>query len=285
GLAFGMSSVSGNTIAVDIMPPSRQGEGIDYFGMATSVAMALGPFVGLGLYGQVSFQVIFLCAFAAALLGWLTILWIKPFQKPKLSSNGPSKRTLHDFILTHAILCAIPFLFLGFAYGALFNYIGVYSEQTSAVKSVGGIFFLVFAAGILAARFVSGKALNKGRVIPVIYLGSLILALTFALFALEMNRALFLGIALLAGIGYGFIMPAFQEMFINLAADDHRGVANATYFTFWDLGIGIGIAVAGTLIQKFNFLWLFLLYAGLIGVGLVIFRVYSSGYYQKHKLK
>ncbi|MCC8036171.1 MAG: MFS transporter, partial [Rikenellaceae bacterium] len=274
GFAFGMSSVSGNTIAVDIMPRTRQGEGIGFFGMATSVAMALGPFVGLGLYGKVSFKVIFLCAFAAALAGLITIMLIKPVQKPGTETAGKKKKTVNDFILTNALLCAIPFLFLGFAYGALSNYIGVYSEQTAAVKSVGGIFFLIFAAGILAARFVSGKALNKGHVVPVIYIGSILLLATFVLFAIDMNKFIFLTIAVLAGIGYGFIMPAFQEMFINLATDDHRGVANATYFTFWDLGIGIGIAVAGFLIQKFGFLRLFLLCAGLIGLGIIIFRLY-----------
>ncbi len=285
GFAFGMSSVSGNTIAVDIMPRSRQGEGIGYFGMATSIAMALGPFVGLGLYGKVSFTVIFMCAFGAAVLGLVTIILIKPVKKPDVPATGKHKRTVNDFILTNAILCAIPFLFLGFAYGALSNYIGVYSEQTAAVKSVGGIFFLIFAAGILAARFVSGKALNKGHVVPVIYIGSIILLATFAMFSLEMTKTIFLTIAVLAGVGYGFIMPAFQEMFINLATDDHRGVANATYFTFWDLGIGIGIALAGYLIQRFGFLKLFLLCAALIGLGLIVFRIYSSGYYKKHKLK
>lgn len=285
GLAFGMSSVSGNTIAVDIMPRSRQGEGIGFFGMATSVAMALGPFAGLGLYGKFSFKVIFLCAFAAALFGLLTIILIKPVKKPEAASTEMKKKTIDDFILTNALLCAIPFLFLGFAYGALSNYIGVYSEQTAAVTSVGGTFFLIFAAGILAARFVSGKALNRGHVVPVIYIGSSILLVTFFLFALPMNKLLFLAIALFAGTGYGFIMPAFQEMFINLATDDHRGVANATYFTFWDLGIGIGIAIAGYLIQKLGFLWLFLLCAGLIGLGIVVFRLYSSSYYKRHKLK
>lgn len=70
GFAFGMSSVSGNTLAVDIMPSARQGEGIGYFGMATSVAMALGPFLGLWLYGKFSFQIIFIWALATSLIGF-----------------------------------------------------------------------------------------------------------------------------------------------------------------------------------------------------------------------
>lgn len=82
---------------------------------------------------------------------------------------------------------------------------------------------MVFAAGILLARFLSGKALNRGKIIPVIYTGSIIVIIGLSLFLLKMSAGLFLAIGLILGLGYGFINPAFQNMFINLATVEHRG--------------------------------------------------------------
>ena len=40
GLAFGAVSVGGNTVVVDIMPSSRRGEGIGYYGLSNNVAFS-----------------------------------------------------------------------------------------------------------------------------------------------------------------------------------------------------------------------------------------------------
>ena len=43
GFSFGMVTVSGNTIVIDIMPSSRRGEGLGYYGLANNIAMSIGP--------------------------------------------------------------------------------------------------------------------------------------------------------------------------------------------------------------------------------------------------
>ena len=50
GIAFGTVTVSGNTVVIDIMPSSRRGEGIGYYGLMNNIAMAIGPMVGLFLH-------------------------------------------------------------------------------------------------------------------------------------------------------------------------------------------------------------------------------------------
>lgn len=47
GFAFGMVTVAGNTILIDILPSSRRGEGIGYYGLANNIAMSFGPMIGL----------------------------------------------------------------------------------------------------------------------------------------------------------------------------------------------------------------------------------------------
>ena len=57
GFAFGMVSVAGNTIVIDILPSSRRGEGLGYYGLKWGTIMAaccviVFPLLLLFLIGQ-----------------------------------------------------------------------------------------------------------------------------------------------------------------------------------------------------------------------------------------
>ena len=50
----------------------------------------------------------------------------------------------------------------------------------------------------------------------------------------------FLGAGMLIGLGYGTLIPSFQTIAISAAPNHRRGSATATYFSFFDSGIGFG---------------------------------------------
>ena len=47
GLAFGMVTVAGNTIVIDISPSSRRGEASGYYGLMNNMATSVAPMVGV----------------------------------------------------------------------------------------------------------------------------------------------------------------------------------------------------------------------------------------------
>ncbi len=47
GFAYGITSTATSTIVAAIIPMSRRGEGINYYGLSTSLAAAVGPFLGI----------------------------------------------------------------------------------------------------------------------------------------------------------------------------------------------------------------------------------------------
>lgn len=49
GIGFGMASTAFPTMASDVIPIRRMGEGMGYFGLSTSLAMSAGPLIGLSL--------------------------------------------------------------------------------------------------------------------------------------------------------------------------------------------------------------------------------------------
>ena len=60
GLTFGLVTTAGNSLIVDIMPASRRGEGLGYFGVANNLAMAIGPMISLFLHDYYNYDVIFI---------------------------------------------------------------------------------------------------------------------------------------------------------------------------------------------------------------------------------
>lgn len=284
GFAFGVSTVSGSTVAVDIVTSERRGEAIGYFGMAANIAMAIGPVAGIWIQKNHSFDALFLSAFAASLIGFFTIMMIKPIRKEHPAPGTKQAVSLDRFILIRALPCVALLFVAGIGYGSVLNYVGLYSETASFVSSAG-IFFIITSVGIVLARVMSAKAINNGRIIEMIYAGSIALIISFLLFVICRDAVVLYIIAFLFGIGFGYMSPAFQTMMINLAEHNQRGTANATYFTFWDLGIGLGTAIGGTIIEKLNFQWLYGICAGLLIFGLAYFAIVSASYFRKKKLR
>ena len=173
GFAFGLTSVGGNTL-------EHRGEGIGYYGVANNIAMAVGPMTGLFVYEHFSFNVIFMGCMGCSLLAALFASRIQTKVRP------PVKRppiSLDRFILIKGLLAGISFTLLAFAYGQISNYIALYAKEMGLTIS-SGLFFTVYAVGLIASRLFAGKMVDKGKVTQTIALGLGIVVL--AMFGLGM---------------------------------------------------------------------------------------------------
>ncbi|MEG1553446.1 MAG: MFS transporter [Rikenellaceae bacterium] len=282
GLAFGMNSVSGNTLAVDIMPSERRGEGIGYFGMSSNIAMALGPMVGLFLYNSSTFSVIFIATLTSSLIGLFVASQIR--APKRLIPHTKEVVSLDRFILIKGLPQAFVLVVMAFGYGIICNYIGLYSDKMG-FGGAAGFFFTLLALGLVGARLLSANLINKGLMTKLVYLGSMFLFLGYLCFVVSGSLVSFYLSALLLGLGFGYFSPTMQTMFINLAPHDRRGTANSTYLTSWDLGIGTGILTGGGLIEQYGFTVVFSICVFSVVVGL-LFSVFVAGpYFQKNKLR
>lgn len=59
GLGIGMYSTAASSLISDSVPYHRRGEGLGYFLLATSLAMAVGPIVGVGIVESLSYGALF----------------------------------------------------------------------------------------------------------------------------------------------------------------------------------------------------------------------------------
>src|SRR5690606_37372087 len=100
GGSVGLSSVAGNTIAIDVVSPKRRGEGIGFYGLTLSLAMTLAPLLAVPVYNAFGFHTLIVICLLAALLGVIAVYNIKHVQKEKVSRPPFS---LDRFILIQAI--------------------------------------------------------------------------------------------------------------------------------------------------------------------------------------
>lgn len=291
GLAFGLVTVSGSTIAIDIMPSSRRGEGIGYFGLTGNIAMSIGPMCGLFMHDHGhSFVVIFASALVSCLLGFILASLVRTRPKPKVEKQVIS---LDRFFLLKGVNGSISLLLLAVPYGITTSYIAMYFLQMG-ISGNGGLYFTLMALGMAVTRLFSGKRVDKGFVTETIKVGLWPALACFALLAADgyvadvdkgAATALFYTAAVLHGIGFGIIFPAYNSLFINLGRNNQRGTANSTYLTSWDVGIGIGVFSGGYIAEYFSFEVTYMFGCMLVLIAIAFFYLRVTPHYKKYKLR
>ena len=290
GLAFGLTSVGGNTLVIDVVPSQHRGEGIGYFGVANNIAMAVGPMTGLFVYEHFSYNVIFMGCMACSLLAALFASRIQTKVRPSVKRPPIS---LDRFILVRGLLAGVSFMLLAFAYGQISNYIALYAKEMGLTIS-SGLFFTVYAVGLIVSRLFSGKMVDKGKVTQTIALGLGITVLALLglgmchhlnAFGTSYTAVAFLFIAMCCGLGFGASFPAFNALFINMGTHAQRGTATSTYLTSWDLGLGIGIFSGGMLAERFSFSTAYLVASASVLLSLVFFVTVVTPHYQRNKIQ
>lgn len=282
GAAFGISSVSVNTIAVDILPTQQRGKGIGYFGMGANIAMSIGPMTGLFLYTSYSFHAAFWVSMIASILGFILAMTIT--APKKIAQPAKEIMSLDRFFLIKGLPQFVVLATASFGYGVVTNYVGMYCNEMGFRESAG-FFFTIVAVGVVAARALSANAINNGKDISLVYRGAASLIVGYSLFVLGHHEVIFYISALMVGLGYGFINPASQLIMINLAEHNRRGTANSTYYTAWDLGLVFGIMAGGNMIERCGFPTLFALCVATVVAGTIYFKLVAAPHFKKHKLR
>lgn len=280
GVTWSVITTSSSTVAIDIIPASRRGEGLGFFGLTTTVAMAIGPFIGLYLYEKYPFEYNFYSTIAIGIIGLLTALTIK---LPKRELQAKQVLSLDRFILKAGLPIGVNVLFIAISFGMLFTYAAKFGLNELKISSTG-FFFLFMAIGMGISRFFAGKLLDKGYVNHLMLTSLFIIGLGYTAFGLATSEILYFGSAIFIGLGYGMASPSFQTMIINMGSNEQRGTANSTFFSFYDLGIGIGMVASGFLATTLPAIGnLFVLCGALSFVGLIYYYFVSAKVYAQKK--
>ncbi|MDR2772250.1 MAG: MFS transporter [Elusimicrobiota bacterium] len=286
GFAFGALMTTSNALVIDIIPKRRQGEGIGYFGLSSTLAMSMGPLIGLLIYDYFDYHYIFYGALIFGTIGGVFAILIK---SPASEKSRKDAINLDRFLSTKGLTIGFNFVFLGMAYATMTTYIAMYGKELKVWGSAG-MFFIILSIGLIISRLFSGKNIDKGKVLEMIKMGNIFAVFSFFLLFFadktpHSQSLIYYISALTIGLSYGMMFPSFNVMFINLAPHNRRAAASSTYLTSWDLGIGLGIVFGGEIIDAMGISSIYA-FAGLSTmIALLYFVSISSGYFTKNRLR
>ena len=245
GLSFSNSTTA--TVASDVICRPRFAEGMGYFGMATALASAIAPALGLTLMEGFGFGVLYAVAAAIAGLGLVLFAFVltRKVEVPK------KKLDLRTIINRDSLPATVTMLVFMLTFGALENFVAIFAAQNSLPS--GSIYFVVMSVMLLVVRITLGKLVDQRGEAFFVYTCNAAMLAAFLLLAFVPNTVTYILSAALAGYAFGGLEPSLQSMAVHTSTDETRGSANSTFLSGYDIGYGLGGGLAGSLITVMGY--------------------------------
>lgn len=250
GLSFSNSTTA--TVASDVICRPRFAEGMGYFGMATALASAIAPALGLSLMEGFGFGTLYAVAADIAGLGLVLFAFVRTRKV-----NVPKKKLdLRTIINRDSLPATATMLVFMLTFGALENFVAIFAAENSLPS--GSIYFIVMSVMLLVVRITLGKLVDQRGEAIFVYTCNAAMLVAFLLLALVPNTATYILSAALAGYAFGGLEPSLQSMAVHTSTDETRGSANSTFLCGYDIGYGLGGGLAGSLITAmgYSIMWM-----------------------------
>ncbi|PMC39279.1 MFS transporter [Bacillus sp. UMB0899] len=275
GMTWAVSTTSIITAVTDLIPSGRRGEGMGWSGMAMTLAMAIGPMFGLWITQNLSYHSLFLIAVIISVLALVLSFCAKT------TFTRPTEVNKIELFEKSVLPITISVFLLFIAYGGITSFIPLF---TDSIKVNSGTFFLVYAATLVLIRPLAGKLSDRYSEAFVIIPGMVITITSLIVLSYSVNLLGVIISACLYGIGFGSAQPALQAATLRLVNPERTGVANASFSTGADLGIGLGAIILGWVSQYSSYQMLFTVSALSVLFSLIMFTFFVKTTLKTNKL-
>lgn len=210
GAGFAATTTAAATAAADVLPLSRLGEGIGYYGLGQAISMSVGPALAIFLVATdppENFYIGLTCCAVLALVLSLCCRYEKdPSKLPETSEyrmrfesgdvpraeagesepepnagtqareeerrqQGAFARALDSIFEPKAIPGTLPIMFIATSFGFGIFFVGVFGASISV--SNAGFFFTLAAVSMILVRLLSGRFMDK--VAPIKIMGAAVI--------------------------------------------------------------------------------------------------------------
>lgn len=148
GAGFGLATTYFATIAAEIIPKERRGEGIGYFGVGETIAVSVGPMIGIAALELYDFERLFLGGMSILLLAVLMAALVRRRPEAKDTAEKGMVKVLERRVLFPSFLI----LLVGIAASGIMSFFSLYAIE-KGFRSVGMFFFLIAAASFFYTSY------------------------------------------------------------------------------------------------------------------------------------
>ena len=259
GFTYGLASNTNMTIVTSIIPRERSGEGVGYYMLMQTLAMAIGPFTALNLVAEGGYNYVFALGTFLPAIGLIFL----PFERLKDIASSIKKEAVdakaekptglfekffEKRVFPVAIISFVVFLF----HSSLLSFMSVYASAID-LSTAARYFFVVNAIVILATRPFVGKLFDMKGATILLFPGIILIAAGFFFLSTAESGNTLLFAAAVLGAGAGAIQTSNPALVVRLSPRYRLGVANATFFMAMDSSAAVGPILSGLIIPLAGF--------------------------------
>lgn len=278
GFAYGTISTAANAIVTAYIPKSRNGEGINYYGLSTSLAAAIGPFIGILLLPIVGFKSVIILAIVLSVLVTVAC-YLFPVQNIELTDDHKkllNSWSLNTFIEYKVLFISIVAFLIGLSYSSVLGFLSIYADNLG-LSTAGAFFFVVYALVITFTRPFAGQIFDAKGENAVMYPSFIFLAIGLLTLSYTTTSFMLLLSGALIGLGYGTFMSNGQAVCLKLVESSKVSIALSTYFIGLDLGLGFGPYALGTVHSFLSYSGIYVLCAVLTVAVAILYAIFYKG--------
>ena len=262
GVSFSFMSVATVAYTTAYIPRERLGEGMGYIALATIVAQAFGPGVGLDLLERFGYPITFVVAGIFALAGVLVVLIIPYHAEQQARPAGRRGIHLEDLFAPQLLLFTLLVMLLSAANGLASTFLTLIADERH-IENIA-VFFTAYAACMVFIRPFAGKLLDRKGIYIILLPSFLISAAGLVLVGVASTLWLIILAGVLKAFGQGAGIPSIQAHCVKVLSRERAGVATSTCQIGQHVGNALAPILGSYVVTAFSYRTLFCGYAVLM---------------------
>ncbi len=275
GVGFATVTTASATAAADVLPASRLGEGIGYYGLGQAISMSIGPALALALVATDPAENLFLGLCAAAVMGLAFSLLCRYEKDPsRLPATSEYRRrheqgldrqqsakitSVRQLVEPKAIPGTIPMMVLSPAFGFGIYFAGLLGTTLGVGNA--GLYYTLSAVSMIAVRLKSGAFMDTVAPIKLMTFAvasglvcfSMLFGASLQMLPADINGLLFYAAGIPYGLCLGVALPVNQTVAVKNSPSERWGAASALFLLAIDVGIGLACIVWGIVNDTLGF--------------------------------